>query len=225
MFRQETDHKDQLLDQFCGLFVQLHELDWRTVAGETFSYVEGDPYQFVDRWLQDALEYGRRFEMSSFDAIIGWLQSRRDTAPCFRPSLIHYDFHPANILVRENGSAVVIDWSGFDLSDSRFDLAWTLLLVGSYESMAWRDHLLQSYERHSGMPAEQLAFFEVSACVRRLAIILVSLRNGPDKSGMAPNAITLIKQQMPAHRRVYDLLLDRTSIRIAEIEQMFANFS
>ena len=225
MFRPETDHKEQLLDQFCGLLVQLHKLDWSAVAGESLSYVEGDPYQFVDRWLLDALEYGQRFELSSFDDHINWLQERRDTVPCFRPSLIHYDFHPANILVREDGSAIVIDWSGFDLSDSRFDLAWTLLLVGSYESMAWRDRLLRSYERQSGNPAEQLAFFEVSACVRRLAIILVSLRDGPGKSGMDPNAITLIRQQMPAHRRVYDLLFQRTGIQIVEIEKMFMDFS
>ena len=36
--------------------------------------------------------------------------------------------------------------------------------------------------------------------------------------------ITLIKQQMPAHRRVYDLLLERTGIQIAEVEQMFMDF-
>jgi len=225
MFRPETDHKDQLLDQFCGLFVQLHELDWVTVAGETFSSAEGNPYQFVDRRLQDAQEYGQRFEISGFDAHIEWLRERRDAVPCLRPSLIHHDFHPANILIREDGSAVVIDWSGYDLSDSRYDLAWTLLLVGSYESLAWRDRLLRSYERHSGKPAEQLAFFEVSACLRRLSIILVSLRGGAGELGLDPNALTLIKQQMPSHQRVYDLLLERTGIPISEIEQLFADFS
>ena len=225
MFRSETDNTQQLLDQFCDLFIQLHELDWSTVTGETFSYVEGDPYQFVDRWLQDAQEYGQRFEISGFDAHFEWLQERRHTVPCFRPSLIHYDFHPANILIREDGSAVVIDWSGFDLTDSRYDLAWTLLLVGSYESMASRDRLLRSYESKSGAPAKQLPFFEVSACLRRLSIILVSLRGGAGELGLDPNALTLIKQQMPSHQRVYDLLLERTGIPISEIEQLFADFS
>jgi len=41
---------------------------------------------------------------------------------------------------------------------------------------------------------------------------------------MDPNAVTLIRQQMPAHRRVYDLLLERTGIQIPEIERMFGDF-
>ena len=126
--------------------------------------------------------------------------------------------------MKEDGSAVVIDWSGFDVSDPRFDLAWTMLLVGSYESLAWRDRILQSYERQAGSPVEQMAFFDVSACLRRLAYIVVSLKGSADKLGMDPNAITLIKQQIPAHKRVYDLLLERTGIPIVEIEQSFADF-
>ena len=32
--------------------------------------------------------------------------------PCRHPALVHGDFHPNNILLREDGSAVVIDWAG-----------------------------------------------------------------------------------------------------------------
>jgi len=224
MFRPETDHKQQLLDQFCGVFVQLHKLDWHKVAGETFRFVENNPYQFVDRWLKNVEDFLERFDLSSFDSNMRWLQERRDCVPCTRPAIIHYDFHPNNILMKEDGSAVVIDWSGFDVSDPRFDLAWTMLLVGSYESLAWRDRILQSYERQAGSPVEQMAFFDVSACLRRLAYIVVSLKGSADKLGIDPNAITLIKQQIPAHKRVYDLLLERTGIPIVEIEQSFADF-
>ena len=70
-----------------------------------------------------------------------------------------------------------------------------------------------------------MAFFEVRACLRRLADITVSLRGSASELGINPDALTLIKQQMPAHERVYELLLERTGIPIAEIEQMFAEIS
>lgn len=75
------------------------------------------------------------------------------------------------------------------------------------------------------MPVEQMAFFDVSACLRRLASIVVSLRGSADRLGMDPNAVTLIRQHMPAHKRVYDLLLERTGIPIVEIEQSLADYS
>ena len=43
------------------------------------------------------------------------------------------------------------------------------------------------------------AVFEVSACLRRLSLILVSLRGGAAKSGLDPNALTLIKQHQQGH--------------------------
>ncbi len=51
--------------------------------------------------------------------------------PCYHP--VHWDYHPGNVLLRDDSSAVVIDWTQIDVSDPRFDLAWTLLLVSSYE--------------------------------------------------------------------------------------------
>ena len=38
---------------------------------------------------------------------------------------------------------------------------------------------------------------------------------------MDPNAVALMKEQMYAHRRVYDLLIERTGIRVSEVERMF----
>ena len=221
MFRSETDHKEALLEQFCGLFVQLHAFDWWTVAGEIFLTAGDDPYHFVDRWLKRAEDYSLRFGLSSFNANIEWLQARRDKVPCNRPALVHQDFHPNNILMREDGSAVVIDWSGFEIADFRYDLAWTMLLVGSYEDRVWRDRILKIYERLSGRPVEQTMFFDVAACLSRLANIVVALRGSAGELGMNPDAVALISQQMPAHKRVYDLLLERTGIPIAEVEQLF----
>jgi aminoglycoside phosphotransferase (APT) family kinase protein len=222
LFHPETNNQEELFGQFCSLLVRLHHLDWRAVADGTFQHEEENPYQFVDQWLDSAQEHLSTFDLRGFEPTLNWLQERRDLVPCAQPAVIHYDFHPANILWRSDNTAVVIDWSAVEVSDPRFDLAWTMLLLGAYEGWAWRDKILELYERLTGSAVEQITFFEVSACLRRLFSIAVSLQGDAAKLGMDPNAVTLINRQMPAHRRVYDLLLERTGLRIPEIEGLFA---
>jgi len=119
----------------------------------------------------------------------------------------------------------VLDWSGFEISDARFDLAWTLVLVSSYEGAVWRERILGTYEHQMGAPIQQIEYFEVYACVRRLFSIVASIQGGADKLGMNPNAVVLMKEQKYAHRRVYDLLLERTGIRVSEVEKLFEALS
>ena len=72
---------------------------------------------------------------------------------------------------------------------------------------------------------QQIEWFETFACVRRLCAVTVSLSEGAKMLGMRPDAVTMMKQQMGAIKQVYELLLERTGIRVAEVERLFASFS
>jgi len=213
----------KLLVQFCQLFVQLHTLDWRPYVEDARLYETGDPHAAIDRQFAGWQRVMQNFSHPDFEAVIQWLLDRRAEILCPRPSLIHWDFHPNNILVRADGSAVVIDWTGMDISDARFDLAWTLLLMTSYEGEQVREAILREYERQLGHPVEQLEFFDVAACLRRLASIAISIMAGAEKMGMRPGAQAKMQQREPV-QRVYNLLVDRTGIRMPVIEQLLASF-
>jgi aminoglycoside phosphotransferase (APT) family kinase protein len=215
----------ELLTLFCRLFVQLHTLAWQPLVDDVSLYDTGNPYIFIDRELSRWRSFFDRFPKPGFLPLFDWLERRRDQAPCLRPSLIHWDFHPANILLRPDGSAVVIDWTQLDISDARFDLAWTLLLAGTHGNTARRDAILQEYERLLGARVEALAYFEVAACVKRLFSVVISLTDGPEKLGMRPDAVAMMKQQLGAIKRVYDLLLERTGIEVPEVEALLAPVS
>jgi aminoglycoside phosphotransferase (APT) family kinase protein len=214
----------ELLTLFCELFVQLHRLDWQPFVEHVPSDETKGPYVFVDRYLRRVHDALAQFSLSGFLPIVEWLAKRRDEVPCRQPALVHGDFHPYNILLRDDGSAVVIDWTGLHVSDARFDLAWTLLLVRTHGSVEWRDHILQEYERLVGAKVQQIEWFEAFACVRRLRAVTVSLSEGAEKLGMRPDAVTMMKQQLGAIKQVYELLLERTGIRVAEVERLFASF-
>jgi len=241
LFGSSAERKQELLTLFCKLFVQLHALDWRSFdcaqdkpfdyaqgkpfADDVAGYDRGDPYAFVNRELGRWRSYLARFPESDFVPVVEWLEARREQVPCLRPSPIHWDFHPANLLLRDDGSAVVVDWTQLDISDLRFDLAWTLLLVSSYEGLEWRKLILREYERLAGAEVQEVEYFEVAACFKRLGSVAVSLLYGPEKLGMRPRAVSVMKQQMAAHKRVYGLLVERTGIRVGEIERLLTSLA
>ena len=225
MFRAPADKTQELLTLFCQLFIELHSLDWEQFAGDVAKRDAKDPYLFIDRELSRGRAFLSQLPMAGFDPVLAWLEGRRDYVPCKRPSPVHLDFHPGNILLRDDGSAVVIDWTQIRISDFRFDLAWTLLLIGTYEGMEWRETILREYEGLADTKVEQIEYFDVFACTKRLASVAISLSEGPEKMGMRPEAAAIMKQQMGATERVYNLLQERTGIRIPEIERLLTSSS
>ena len=120
--------------------------------------MKGPIFLFVDRWLNNMRVLLERYEQPGFFPLIRWFEERRSSVPCPHPSVLHWDFHPSNILIRTDSSPVVIDWTGLRVSDARFDLAWTLLLARSYLGQAWRDRILSEYERLLGSRVEEITF-------------------------------------------------------------------
>jgi aminoglycoside phosphotransferase (APT) family kinase protein len=213
-----------LLRQFCELPVRLHALDWRLFAPIAPGDPGASPFYTIDR----VLDYGQgataAYPSAGIQALVDWLAARRETLACDRPALVHFDYHPGNLLVRADGSAVVIDWTATTIFDPRMDLGWTLLLTAIYAGPDLRNAFLTGYERLSGRRVEQVEVFEVIACLRRMIDILVSVRMGPEKLGMRPGVEALMKQQAGPLQKVYDLQLRHTGIRIAEIESLIQSF-
>jgi aminoglycoside phosphotransferase (APT) family kinase protein len=138
---------------------------------------------------------------------------------------VHWDLHPANVLLTPEDRMVVIDWTQVDVTDTRFDLAWTLLLVGTQEDERWRKVILEDYERQLGEKVEQIEVFDAAACVKRLASVALSMVAGPEVMGMREGAQASMLGMLPALRRVYALLREITGLRISEVERMLDSYS
>jgi aminoglycoside phosphotransferase (APT) family kinase protein len=221
LFHGPEQDQGRLLTLFCELFVRLHWLDWRRFVCDAARYERVTPYGFVDQVLGQFRASYDRFPRPDFLPVFEWLEARRDQVPCDRHGPVHWDFHPANILLRPDGSAVVIDWTQASISDTRFDVGWTLLLIGSHEDLSWRERVLREYERLAGSPVEQIAYFEVVAALKRLYSFAVSVSHGAETLGMRPGAEEAMKRQAGSLSRAYDMLVERTGVRVSELERLF----
>ena len=213
-----AERQAQLIDHFCLLFVQLHALDWKHFDA---NLSDDDPYFFIDQWLNQArnlLDSFPDFEGASF---LNWATERRTLFACEHPSPVHQDFHPGNILISAEGLATIIDWTNFAVTDSRFDLAWTLVLAHAHGFPGMRDQILQRYQEHSGKPVKHIEVFEAIACARRLLDLTVSLTEGSLRMGMNAQAAQAIRSSMEAHRKVYRLFIEHTGLHISPFQTLF----
>lgn len=95
------------------------------------------------------------------------------------------------------------------------------LLSVSYGTPEARDMVLSGYEQVVGYQVEQIEYFEVWVCLRRLLDILASLNVGADKMGMRPGAEAMMKN-VSHIESVYALLRERVSLAIAGVDQLLS---
>ncbi|HEX8036141.1 MAG TPA: phosphotransferase family protein [Ktedonobacterales bacterium] len=221
----DESRRQELLMLFCRMLAGLHALDWRMAPPALASWTDAvrdptDPYAFIDTELAMLRVTLERFPVAQpLASVLRWLEVHRDDVPCRRLALTHGDYHPNNVLLRPDGSAVVIDWGAAQVADPRRDLAWTLLLTSTQGYAELYEPMLRGYEQAGGV-VEQLGYFEVMAACRRLFDALVSLHSGADTLGMRPGTEELMRRQGAHFRRVYALLQDRTDgVGVPEIER------
>jgi aminoglycoside phosphotransferase (APT) family kinase protein len=218
LFSSQGDINLDLLNSFIGLFVNLHQLDWQPFNENLIRNANLESAGIIKTQLGLWRDFYQQFPLPDFLPVFDWLEVHQQELRVSKPAVLHWDFHPENIILRPDDAMVVIDWTGLQVSDPRFDLAWTLMLVTAYEGSNWRKLLLETYERKAGEPIEQLEFFDVAACLRRLYSIAVSVTAGAEQMGMRPGAEATMKNQLEPLRKVYELLLDRTAIIIPMVE-------
>lgn len=108
--RAQPEHATRLINQFCQLFVQLHALDWHDFVPADQQTNFRDPYVFIDGFLSMLRnEAALHPDLNAFMPILEWLETRRGRVPCSRPAPVHWDFHPGNVILKSDGSAIVID--------------------------------------------------------------------------------------------------------------------
>ncbi|MCK5631607.1 phosphotransferase, partial [Candidatus Bathyarchaeota archaeon] len=208
LMNASEEGQKSLMTLFIRLWVNLHNLK---VPNE---FKGTGTQEYVDRILSWSRKHIVENRIDWLKPVLDWLDERKTQVSSETPSIIHRDYHPNNVMLRNDGSPVVLDWGATEAGDYRDDLAWTILLGTVYLDQGFKETVLKTYREISGHKVQDIEFFEVIAIFRRLHDFAISFTSGPEKMGMRPGALAMMRQDSAQYTKVYDLLKKRTGLRI-----------
>ncbi|MFQ5968494.1 MAG: phosphotransferase family protein [Acidimicrobiia bacterium] len=149
----EGSDREGWLEAMVRLLVSVHRVNpHRLMEGLSA------PHGVIPPDLEAMNQAAEEYQLAGADSVLGWLE--RNAAPVDHTvCLLHSDFHPGNIMVRDS-QLVALDWSFAEMGDHRLDLAWTALLLTDLLGVSYRAWLLDSYERLSGRSVSGIDYFE-----------------------------------------------------------------
>lgn len=209
------------LARFCALMVQLHTLNWDGLSDDERARL---PRRSVAEQLAYLAGWADRNPLDGISDGIEWLGSRQGRVSAIPPALLHWDLHPANVLFAPPNQYSVIDWTQAEFSDPRFDLAWTVVLVGSQASWPAAEMIQAEYVAQGGSWGADLDFFVAAACLKRLFSVLIALTQGAEVLGMRPSAEKIMLEHLDRIAQVYNRWLEITGVRMAEADRQLAAY-
>jgi aminoglycoside phosphotransferase (APT) family kinase protein len=158
---------------------------------------------FLARLIDELRNTIQTFHIGGLTAGVSWLDAHRP-AETDAPCLLHLDFHPVNLIQRNDGECALIDWSEADVGDRHADLAMTIVLMrcAPVEGLGFHERLVAPvtrwflarryrivYRRQRSIDHARLRYYLAWACLRRLATYGMWLRAGPLCNGSKPAAL------------------------------------
>jgi aminoglycoside phosphotransferase (APT) family kinase protein len=188
----------------------LHRLDPRMVAPEgvpqAFGTRDSTPSApLLDRVLDTIAERVERGPLPFLREALDWARSTSAAFRSARPSLVHMDYHPQNVLVKGARVTGVIDWVNADLGDRHLDAATTavILSTSSMEKPRWmRDNAAGNslrkmfsmlyfplYHAMAPMELDRYRYCQGVAALTRLSMLSMMRVRGPESVGFRAEAI------------------------------------
>jgi aminoglycoside phosphotransferase (APT) family kinase protein len=207
------------MTRFCELFARLHQADWRPLAVQPERYDDANAanQMLIERYRGNVTTTG----MTCMLPVLDWAAAQTSALVCTQPSIVHQDFHPDNVLWTGH-DLIVIDWTAIAVYDRRIDLAWTLLLAGSFMGAAVRAQILRLYENAARTMIHDIEIFEALASVRRFNDLWQTVRKGGASWGLRPEALVAMRTQAPYYQQQYARLQTITGLRITDLEELIA---
>jgi len=201
------------LPAFVKLQADLHRLPWQPFTAEPAPAAD----QTIDMWLR----LSELFSDLEFGPAMGWLAGRVGDLSPLEPAVIHWDFHVGNVLVDEVGTTHVLDWTQIAVTDRRFDVAWTELLIAMAVSPTAAAGFRAEYQRQT-QPLADMAFFETAAAIKRLFSVAVSLHASPESLGMRPEAADRMRRDAHTLALPYATVQHHTGLTLPHVEALIA---
>ncbi len=162
--------------KLASLLASVHQLDWQ-VLGFDFLRSGGWSANSIAEVFNSPEVVHMAANNKGLKSLIDWVRERLDEVENTENVMLHFDFHPQNIMVNKGKIVALIDWAEACLGDATFDVAWSKMLFHKTGAGDIVDLFVREYKLCSGRILKDLDFFEVLAACRQL-FDLIAVKEG-----------------------------------------------
>jgi len=189
-----ADGQLALAEQICEALARLHlvDVDATGLRDELEDPGPNPAEHELDRWVRE-LDAQEIEPQPALRLAAAWLRDHLPPPPR-TTVLVHGDFRPANVLVRDGRLEAVLDWELAHLGDPLDDLGWYTAPLYAKEHFIpgrWEPaDFLRRYTELTGFPVdpEALRFWQILSTFRLAVIALTGVRNFCEGRGDRPAA-------------------------------------
>ena len=172
----EAKELETWITKMASLLASVHQLDWHAL-GLDFLRSGSWSANYIAKGLDSPEVVYMAASNKGVKSLIDWFRERIDEVETTENVVLHFDFHPQNVMVNGDRIVALIDWAEACLGDATFDVAWSNMLFYNGGAGDIIDLFVREYKRFSGRVLKNLAFFEVSAACRQL-FDLIAIKEG-----------------------------------------------
>lgn len=178
LFYKRKDESDRLIEGFVQNLVKIHDLKWQEHFPNRINRdIESDPYQLFTSMIDRVANRIEPYNIEELQPLITWLRESMKDHPCTEVVLVHGDYHGMNVMVKENGDFVTLDWMDIKLGDRRQDIAFSIVAMDSASSESMKEYLIKIYENVTETKIEGIEFFMVLSALYNLIRVYSMLFN------------------------------------------------
>ena len=148
------DQQEYWMKKFTELLVKLHQIDWKKIITDKAPKNLDDPFFSIDVYLPEYIRDWRKHGFTLYKSTLDWLKKQRENYPAKRLGFNHRDFHSFNVIVAEDDSLFLVDWSISNVGDIRNDIANAFCVFNMEKQEKLGNLFLEYYEEISGEPTE-----------------------------------------------------------------------
>ena len=168
MENQETgfEANQGLIQQFISKIVDLHQLslDALNIPGrsEILDETGFNAQSLLQQVFANVNRVIEHYDVTELRPIFDWLQNEAQSITYTPLVWTHGDYHPENVMLRENGELVILDWTNMQIADFRVDLGFAIVVFNAFiPGFDFTEPLRELYQSISDNQVTDLAFFKV----------------------------------------------------------------
>ncbi len=171
----------RLAERICDLLTVVHQVDLEDAGLRKVLEVPADPAEQQLRYWEAVFRSDQREPYPEIELALAWL--RENLPPPLGPVLVHGDFKPGNVLVRDGELTALLDWELAHIGDPGEDLGWVTQPLRKREHFIeghWgEEQVLERYRKGTGIEisADRLRWWNQFATLRTAVMQVSGLRS------------------------------------------------